>query len=395
MLITRQKAKEAYVLNGAVLVMFHCQEDTGYAIKTLEEVFFESLQKIVGVENIHFSYTEVVPEARKDKCYQGCSVIQFEPKTRDPRAILSLSNYIRQNRIFLILGFDQPPGASYYMAARASGVKRIVSYWGASMSSINSGIKLYLKRIEMLFRIFSPDVYIFESKAMQATAVLGRGIKPQKTRVIRLGVDTEKYKPAETEESILYVYSELNIPTGRKIVFYSGHMEPRKGVDVIINSAIQLVDHQGFENVHFLFLGNQKGEEERFIKQLQGTKARYHVTFAGYRDDIHLLLKGCSIGVIASTGWDSFTMSSLEMASAGLPIIASRLQGLQEAVSDGKTGYLFSPGDHVELAGYISLLLSDLELYESLSKNARERVVLSYSIEKQKENMKELLQRLV
>ena len=61
-------------------------------------------------------------------------------------------------------------------------------------------------------------------------------------------------------------------------------------------------------------------------------------------------MSSSTLGVIALTGWDSFTLSSVEMAPCGFPLVVSRLQGLIETADDGGTGYLFDMDDHNALA---------------------------------------------
>ena len=107
------------------------------------------------------------------------------------------------------------------------------------------------------------------------------------------------------------------------------------------------------------------------------------MTFGGYRDDVEKILPGCSIGVIASTGWDSFTMSSLEMSSSGLPLVVSNLQGLAETVDHGTTGFVFKPGDHYELADRILYLLENRQKLKDFSAKSRERVLKRFTKERQ------------
>lgn len=363
-----------------ILVIFHCRENTGYAIKTLEERFYEVGKLLVG-NNIHFSYTEISNTTECTQPSKNISVIKFDPTTSDKNELQKISQYVHENNIECVLGFDQPPGRKYYKYIRKAGVKHIVSYWGASMSDINSGLKLGLKRIEMLFHRYSPDHYIFESNAMRDTAIYGRGISKRKTSITYLGVDTNKYKP--NSKPTQYPYTSFSIPKDRKIIFYSGHMEPRKGVRVLINAAIELVDRRDIKEFHFLILGNKNGEESLFEEMLISKKAKDHVTFGGYRDDISEILPECYLGVIASTGWDSFTMSALEMASAGLPMLVSDLQGLRETISNGNTGFLFEAGNHEELADKITKLIFDNNLRNKMSEKSRKRVSTNFTISKQ------------
>lgn len=384
---TMKNQKKVNQPNG-ILILFHCKENTGYAISSLEHAFIEAAKRSVG-NNIHISFSEISPHKRKNKIYAGYPVIEFNPRSYSIKHVKYVSNYISKNNIDTVLGFDQPPGKPYYKHFRNAGIKRIISYWGAPMSSINYSLKLFIKKIEMKFRRHSPDFYIFESEAMRETAIKGRGISANKTRVVYLGVDSTKFSPKEGLEQ--YPHDIFNIPTDRKIIFYSGHFEERKGIAILIKAAIALKDIHKRNDFHFLLMGNKAGEESRYLSLLEGRAAKNHVTFGGYRNDLHKIHQGCKIGCIASTGWDSFTMSALEMASSGLPLLVSDLQGLRETVTDGETGFLFKASDHLDLSSKISSLLDDEPLRIKLSKRSRQRILDGFTIEKQIHELAKLI----
>lgn len=263
---------------------------------------------------------------------------------------------------------------------------------GAPISGENRFLKLLLKRVEVFFSKNKPDLFIFESEAMRRFAVYGRGIRFNDTCVIPTGVDTQKFRPNTSSKN--YVLNEFSIPENSKIIFYSGHMEERKGVRIIIESAIKLIDDKKVTHLHFLICGNHHGEETPFIKMLKNTKAKNHVTFAGYRTDVDKIIPGCDFGVIASTGWDSFPMSSLEIASCGLPLIVSSLQGLTETIQENVTGLSFPPGDSSQLAAAIQKLDQNEQMYFQFSKAARERIVSKYSLEQQYKALSQKLAQL-
>ncbi len=61
------------------------------------------------------------------------------------------------------------------------------------------------------------------------------------------------------------------------------------------------------------------------------------------------------------------------MAAAGLPVVASRLQGIPETVLDGETGLLFEPGDAKALADCIETFLERPDLAAEYGRRGRER----------------------
>lgn len=350
-----------------ILLMLHCEQHTGYAIGTLENIFFDAaIRAGFSEQNIYWSFSKITDPSH--------NIIECIYK--NPDHAKDLDRFLDQQKITLALAFDLGYPSAIIPVLKKHNVS-IISYWGASISSLNSGFKLLLKKLEWAIRQAKPNYFIFESKAMQLTATNGRGIPYNKTCVIPLGVDTDKFYP--DYENYFYAHEQLAISHDKKIIFYSGHMEERKGVHVIMQAAIQIFSQSPELPIHFVICGNKSGEENRFLTMLSGTKAQQHVTFAGYRTDIDKLMRSSSIGVIASTGWDSFTMSSVEMMSSGLPLIVSNLQGLAETIANNVNGLHISPGDSTSLANRLIELLNDDSLRLKFSQNSRDRAVHNFS----------------
>lgn len=365
---------------GSLLIMLHCDQNTGYAIGVLEEIFSESaVQAGYSEEEIFWSYKSLVDD-HKD------NVLQCNYKSVDSKIFY---DFLIKNNIVQVIAFDLNYPSSVLNTLKRANVKSIISYWGAGMSSINSGVKLQLKRLEWVLRRKKPDYFIFESEAMRRTATSGRGVPARKTCVIPLGVDTEKYYPEYGNN--YYAHDLLGIPRERKIVFYSGHMEERKGVRVIVQAAIELIDKMKNRELHFVLCGNKGDEALAYQKLLEGTEAANHVIFAGYRNDISFLMRSSFIGVIASTGWDSFAMSSVEMMASGLPLIVSNLQGLAETIVDDVTGFYISPGDYRDLAEKLNNLSLSPEKAAQLSSASRLRAVSFFSREQQIQEIARIL----
>ena len=68
------------------------------------------------------------------------------------------------------------------------------------------------------------------------------------------------------------------------------------------------------------------------------------VTFLGERDVLPSLLKRADLFLLASTE-ESFGLSALEAMSCALPVLAPKVGGVPEVVTDGKTGWLTAPDD--------------------------------------------------
>lgn len=75
---------------------------------------------------------------------------------------------------------------------------------------------------------------------------------------------------------------------------------------------------------------------------------------------------------------ESFGLAALEAMACEVPVIASRVGGLPEVVTDGETGFLSEVGDVEKMAADASRLLSDATLRREMGKRARESAVERY-----------------
>ncbi len=360
-----------------MMVLFHCESNPGYAASSHEHTFLEVAKHFTGdIDKIHYAYANLdggmTPSLPKDLT----NVIHLDTRWSTPEQLHAAERYIKQHKITRLLGFDQPVSRPMYKTLRSGGISTFVSYWGAPMSSLNTGLKLFLKKLEVATKRYGPDHYVFQSTGMRDTAVQGRGIPMSKTSIVKTGIDTKKYAPDETKK--YYAHEQLNIPKDREIVVFTGHMERRKGVHVILQAAKVLTQDLGYKNVQFLILGNRPGEKDHFEHYLKNPDVNDHITFGGYRNDVPDILKSCAMGMIASTEWDSFPMSSLEMAATGLPLLVSALPGLDEAVTP-ETGKTFPVGDYNTSAETIRDMLSNQALRQAMGTSSRERVLEHYS----------------
>ena len=377
----------------AILLMFHVEAGTAYAIESLCKTFIDMAKELVNIDDIHISFTKVVESKRTYSYEHTKNVIAFDPATKNRQQLDFIKNYIYKNNISVVFGFDQPVWQLSYRYIRSGGVRTIISYQGAPMSSINSGVKLLIKKLQVALTLTSPDHYIFESVAMAETAFKGRGVPINKVSIVPLGVNISKFTPVSDDLS--YAYRVFEIPESQKIIYYSGHMEKRKGVSVLLEAAKYLYEEKGRRDFHFLILGNKNEEEIPLLEIIKGSRALEHVTFGGYRNDVHKILPCCYLGAIASIGWDSFTMSSLEISSCGLPLLVSKLQGLVETIDEGKTGYSFEPGNYKRLASYIIMLLDDYDMRMNMGKLAVQRTRSKFTREHQIERLVNIVSAVV
>ncbi len=105
------------------------------------------------------------------------------------------------------------------------------------------------------------------------------------------------------------------------------------------------------------------------------------VEFTGLVLDVAPRLITAEIFVLASR-WEGFPMSILEAMRAGLPVVASNVGGVAEAVSEGRTGLLVPVGDVAALVEALGRLLADRSLRREMGRLGRERFEAEFTVDR-------------
>ncbi len=137
--------------------------------------------------------------------------------------------------------------------------------------------------------------------------------------------------------------------------------------------------------------GRREAEMRRLATEL-GLAGRVH--FLGQRDDVPDLLSALDLFVLPSHS-EGVSLALLEAMAAGLPVIASRVGGLPEVVTDGENGLLIPPQDPQALATALERLLADPDLAQKLGANARRHVEENYSLERLGREINEIYAELI
>lgn len=357
-----------------ILIIIPYDITIGFAFSKLIGVFLESCVLVAGtVDDVHFGFSSLSGQQSAWLPPGYSNLVEFNAHTHTSVDVARLCEYVSQHRIEMAFLVDASVQTGYLSALRKAGVRAVIAYCGAPLSSLNVGLKLALKRLEVRFlRRSKPDHFIVESRSMYQTAVQGRGIPAHMVTIIPTGVDERIFRPRLEDRG--YVYKRLGIPENRRIVVFMGHLHRRKGVHVLLQAADRLVRVCNRWDMHFLFLGDRPGEAEAFRGVYDERITGPFITFGGYQDDIPRLLAGCQVGCLPTTGWDSFPLSPLEMQACGLPVVVSDCQGLPESVANGVTGFVVPAGDIDALAAALQRITDDQALRDKMGAAALERI---------------------
>ena len=118
------------------------------------------------------------------------------------------------------------------------------------------------------------------------------------------------------------------------------------------------------------------------------------VFFIGRCDRVAELLFASDIGVLSSRA-EGFANAILEYMAAGLPVVATDVGGLREAVEEGETGFLVESGDHAAMADRIIHLLNDSEHARAMGARGKAMAEQRFASEHHLRNTLELYDELL
>ncbi|MGH9365070.1 MAG: glycosyltransferase family 4 protein [Thermoanaerobaculia bacterium] len=163
-----------------------------------------------------------------------------------------------------------------------------------------------------------------------------------------------------------------------------GRVARWKGQDVFVAAALRLLE--SFRNVRFIVAGAATSlQDAQFLEELRGrvkaTSARHGVIIAGLVRNVPKFLSAIDVLVHCSLSPEPFGQVVIEGMAAGLPVVASREGGPSEIITDGKTGFLYPPGDIDELVTILERLLLDPLERKRVGEKARSEVASRFTIE--------------
>lgn len=103
-----------------------------------------------------------------------------------------------------------------------------------------------------------------------------------------------------------------------------------------------------------------------------------HCSFVGKQPKIVDYLSASDVLLLPSEQ-ESFGLAALEAMACEVPVIASRVGGLPEVVTDGETGFLSEVGDVEKMSADAARLLANEEMRREMGRRARESAVSRYS----------------
>jgi len=132
---------------------------------------------------------------------------------------------------------------------------------------------------------------------------------------------------------------------------------------------------------HAVFVIAGTGEDDPALReQAANLGLGSQIRFLGHIEEISLLYPALDVLLLPSR-YEGLPITVLEAMAVGLPIIASRLDGIAEVLVDGESGYLVEPGDRDAFVACVHRSISDPDRSRRYSEVALAKVREEHSAE--------------
>ena len=198
----------------------------------------------------------------------------------------------------------------------------------------------------------------------------------RKTVVIYNGVDTDKFNPFINGDDIK---KEFGIVSDEIVIGIIGQLYSNKGQKTFIEAAHIVL--KKYPKTKFLIVGGAKKKiyKARLIKLIDNLNLRGKIIFTGRRDDIPQILSILDIFALPTLN-EGFARVIIEAMACAKPVIATSVGGNNEAVIDGKTGFIIPMNSPDILAQKIIELIENENLRKKMGTMGRKRVVDNFTL---------------
>jgi glycosyltransferase involved in cell wall biosynthesis len=264
------------------------------------------------------------------------------------RSALRLRGLIKETGARLVHAFSAEAAEVALVASRLARVPLVVTVMNCGPYPAIDG--LVLRRSERV---------IAASRAVEAD-LLGLRVPPERVACIPTGISFDvplRRRPGGLRH-------ELGLTANDPLVGMVATLEPKKAQDVLLQAIPLVLDP--FPAARFVFIGGDHsprgtpaGPYWTALRQLaRSLQVADRVHFLGFRPDARALLGELDVSVLCSRK-EALGLAAIESLAAGVPLVATAVEGLREVVTDGATGLLVPPDSPSALAAGITTLLAD------------------------------------
>ena len=232
-----------------------------------------------------------------------------------------------------------------------------------------------------------PD-HVVTVSAFVGDYLASAGVPREMISAIPTGVDFSRYQPAPEGGQLR---RELGLSDDTPLIGTIAILRRKKGHIELIEAITEVL--RQFPEAHFVFAGDGPMEDRlRAAIAERGVAERVHLL--GLRRDVVNVLQSLDLFVLP-THQEALGTAFIEAAAMGVPVVATRVDGVAEVVADGETGLLVPALDVPALSQALCAMLADPARRRAMGERASERIRRLYSREVMASGMAALYTRLL
>jgi phosphatidylinositol alpha-1,6-mannosyltransferase len=283
-----------------------------------------------------------------------------------PLTIARLVRLIVRRQVEVVIAGDALTYAVITPVLRLARIHHAAMIMGLDVTYQN---RAYRAVVHSLLRRASKVIAISAATAERAREF---GVPASRVTVLRLGVPTEDVSLDDRRRARTAVQAKLGLANDSVVLLTLGRLVRRKGVRWFVASVLPKLP----DTTHYAVAGNgPEAEAIRDAAASAGVADRVHLMGRVEDSDRENLLRGADLFVqpnIAVPGdMEGFGLVTIEAAMRGTPVVAADLEGIKDAVVNGRTGVLLTPEDAGEWASKVTELLGDLTRLATLGAEYR------------------------
>lgn len=201
-----------------------------------------------------------------------------------------------------------------------------------------------------------------------------------------VGIDLDKFQKKDPTQQ--EIRNKLGIPESKIILMSVGELTKRKNHMVMIEALARLKEY----DILYVICGDGPLKAQLRAKA-EELGVRDRLKLLGFRKDIAELHKAADIFVFPSLQ-EGLPVALMEAMASGLPIVASKIRGNEDLISNNQGGYLVNPTDSEQVAKAIEKMIQNPKKREKMEKRNLE-IITKYGQETVLQKMDEFFDEIV
>ena len=148
---------------------------------------------------------------------------------------------------------------------------------------------------------------------------------------------------------------------------------PRKGTEVLLNALAILKKESVQVRLRAVGPFETPEYENEIMEQVSRLGIGEMIDWMGFQTNVNEQLRKMDLFVLPSLYGEGLPMVVLESMANAIPVVASRVEGIPEAVRDGVDGLIFEPGDAQDLADKLKQMIGNSQQWKAMSESSVQR----------------------